>query len=115
MPFGLVADRVLDELGRRGDSPDGDAADPAHVVLDTQVDLVVTTSPPRLEALLLHLLDHACGRSPGGIVVLRAAMAGDDRLRIEVGDRGDVLEGTGDDWFAPAVRALRPVPDNDEL
>src|SRR3954470_17244326 len=46
VPFGMVADHVLDELGRRGDSPGGDATDPAHVVLDTQVDLVVTTSPP---------------------------------------------------------------------
>jgi signal transduction histidine kinase len=100
VPFGQIADHVLDELSGRTDGNE------AHIVLDTQLDLVVTTSPPRMEALLLHLLDHASQRAPGGIVELRAALTGDERLRIEVGDRGDALDGPSEDWFAPAVGSM---------
>src|SRR3954447_11028260 len=100
VPFGQVADHVLDELSVRTDG------NGAHIALDTQLDLVVTTSPPRLEALLLHLLDHACERAPGGIVELRATLTGDERLRIEVGDRGDSLDGTSEEWFAPVVGSM---------
>src|SRR3954451_15171537 len=59
--FEVIADRLLDEVGRR------DGCSGAHVVVDAQLDLVVTTSPPRLEALLLHLLEHAAERSPDGV------------------------------------------------
>jgi len=33
-------------------------------------------------------------------------MAGNDHLRIEVGDRGPALDGLTDEWFAPSVGSM---------
>jgi signal transduction histidine kinase len=94
--FDVVADRVLDEIGRR--------VPHASVVVDAEADLSVATSLPRIESLLVHLVEHACERADDGVVELRAARLG-DCLRIEVADRGAPLDPEGD-WFAPSTGTM---------
>lgn len=88
--FEVVADRAIDELTRRWPG--------ASVVVDGEADLVVTTSAPRLEAMLVHLLEHASDRAADGVVELRSSLAG-EHLRIEVADRGEPVD---DECFTPS-------------
>jgi K+-sensing histidine kinase KdpD len=86
--FGAVADRALDEVAHR--HPD------ARVVVDVPPDMSVTTSESRLEALLVHLIDHGCERADGNAVELRARRE-DDVLRIEVADLGGPAPDAADE------------------
>ena len=97
MAFDVVADRAIDEIARRCPT--------ASVVVDGEADLMVTTSAPRLEAMLVHLLEHACGRAPDGVVELRSCVTAAG-LRVELSDRGGPLAGAPEDWFAPSSVAL---------
>src|SRR5262249_39637986 len=52
LAFNLVADRALDEVARRHPT--------TGVVVNVPPDMVVTAAESRLEALLVHLVDHGC-------------------------------------------------------
>src|SRR5262249_40195167 len=77
--FNVVADRALDEVAHRPPT--------TGVLVNVAPDLVVTAPEPRLEALLVHLVDHGCERAGGDAVELRARRDV-NLLRIEVADRG---------------------------
>ena len=97
--FAVVADHVVDELGHR--FPD------IGVVLDLPADLLITTSLPRLESLLVHLLEHASARAGAGAVELRASRV-EELLRIEIVDRGGPLPEPVEDCFTPGAQAMDP-------
>jgi signal transduction histidine kinase len=64
-----------------------------RVAVDLPADLSVATSPPRLTAILVNLLDNAARYGGDGVLELRAEVTDDALLRIEIGDRGPGLGG----------------------
>lgn len=71
--------------------------------------LTVTTSPPRLVALLVNLLDNAARHGGPGPVECRAALRPDGTLALWVADRGPGLRGADPEvLFEPFVRGSAP-------
>jgi signal transduction histidine kinase len=80
------------------------------VETDVPAELVVTTSPPRLAAILVNLLENASRYGGDGPIECRAALE-DGQLLVEVADRGPGL-GTVDpeSLFAPFTQGAEPDP-----